>query len=122
MSIHPQRVAIIGGGITGLSAAWKLLQSGYSVVLFEQGSKVGGLSESFNYGPFRWDRFYHCILTSDTSLLQLIHEIGLSEDLRWRQTEVGFYTANKLYTVTTPWDLLRYPRLSIIDKFRLARG
>lgn len=122
MAMNPKRVAVIGGGITGLSAALNLLQKGHSVVLFEQGPDTGGLSASFDYGPFRWDKFYHCILTSDSALLNLIDQVGLTSELRWQQTEVGFYADKKLYTVTTPWDLLRYPKLSLLDKVRLARG
>ncbi len=39
--IHPQRIAIIGGGISGLSAAY-LLAPHHAVTLFEAGPKLGG--------------------------------------------------------------------------------
>ena len=36
-----QRIAVVGAGISGLSAAW-LLQAQHEVVLFESGSYFGG--------------------------------------------------------------------------------
>lgn len=37
-----KKIAIIGGGPAGLSAAWQLRQMGYRVTLFERESKLGG--------------------------------------------------------------------------------
>ncbi len=35
-------VAILGGGITGLTAAWHLRRAGFRPVVFEQSPRVGG--------------------------------------------------------------------------------
>jgi oxygen-dependent protoporphyrinogen oxidase len=35
-------VAVLGGGVTGLTAAWRLSKAGHSVRLFESGPRVGG--------------------------------------------------------------------------------
>ena len=45
---HP-RVAVIGGGIAGVSAAWSLDRSGFPVQVFERGPALGG-----NAKTFRW--------------------------------------------------------------------
>lgn len=37
-----ERIAIIGAGAAGISAAWQLLRKGYPVELFEQDNKIGG--------------------------------------------------------------------------------
>jgi len=115
-------VAIVGGGITGLTAAFTLLKQGADVTIFESQPSIGGLSATADFGVFRWDRFYHCILTSDESLLQLLDELGLSSSLRWRTTEVGFYSRNALYRMTSPADLLRFPCLSLAAKVRFGLG
>ena len=39
---HPQRIAVIGGGITGLVAAHTLVQQQHEVVLFEATNRIGG--------------------------------------------------------------------------------
>ena len=116
------QVAVIGGGITGLTAAHQLLKQGVQVSLFEAQPSVGGLSSTFDFGPFRWDRFYHCILTSDMSLRTLLDELGLSSQLRWRKTQVGFYSRNELHCMTRPVDLLRFPCLSLLSKIRFGLG
>lgn len=115
-------VAVLGGGITGLTTAFYLLRAGYRVTLLEAKQHVGGLTTSFDFGPFHWDRFYHCILTSDRSLLQLLEDLNLTEELRWTKTEVGFYSHDQLYKMTGPLDLLRFPHLSLADKVRFAFG
>ncbi len=37
-----QKIAVIGAGAAGLSCAWHLRKSGYSVEIFEEDSKIGG--------------------------------------------------------------------------------
>lgn len=37
-----KRVAVIGGGVAGLSAAWQLRRKGHSVTVYDDGDKVGG--------------------------------------------------------------------------------
>ena len=38
----PKSVAVVGGGLTGLVAAWRLHRDGHAVTLFEKHSRVGG--------------------------------------------------------------------------------
>ena len=37
-----QRIAILGGALAGLTAAWDLLKKGFQVTLFESGDRLGG--------------------------------------------------------------------------------
>jgi|SRR5712664_654067 len=117
-----QHVGILGGGITGLTAAFYLLRAGHRVTVLEGRSQVGGLATYFDFGPFHWDKFYHCILTSDRPLLQLIDDLGLTSEMRWTETKVGFYTGKGFYSMTTTMDFLRFPELSLWEKFRLGLG
>lgn len=118
-SLH---IGILGGGITGLTAAFYLLRAGHRVTVLEGRSQVGGLATYFDFGPFHWDKFYHCILTSDRPLLQLIDDIGLQSEMQWTETKVGFYTGKGFYSMTTTMDFLRFPELSLWEKFRLGLG
>jgi protoporphyrinogen oxidase len=116
------RVGILGGGITGLTSAFYLLRAGADVTIIESRPELGGLASYFDFGPFRWDRFYHCILTSDRPLLDLIADLGLSDELRWTPTKVGFFADGALHSMSTSLDFLRFPPLTLWQKFRLGVG
>ena len=113
-------IAVVGAGFTGMVCALRLLRAGYRVTILEERTDIGGLSNSHNYGSFEWDRFYHCVLTSDKALLELLDELGLREELRWTKTEVGLYSHGGFHKMTGTVDLLRYRHLSLLSKVRLA--
>ncbi len=114
------RVGIIGGGISGLTAAYYLLKAGHQVTVFEAAPTVGGLASSIQVQGAWVDKFYHCILPSDTALLSLVEDLGLGGDVYWRETEMGFVFRGRLYPLTTPLDLLRFSALSITGRLRLG--
>ena len=41
-----KKIVIIGGGISGLSTAWKLSEKGYKVEIIESNKFIGGLAKS----------------------------------------------------------------------------
>ncbi|MBX3393874.1 MAG: FAD-dependent oxidoreductase [Phycisphaerae bacterium] len=111
-------IAILGGGIAGLSAAWRLTKRGNRVTLFEASGYLGGLGAAFEHEGRRLDKFYHVILDSDEHLLALIDEMGLSDDLAWSTTTMGFIVRGEHYPFNTPLDLMRFGALSIPDRIR----
>jgi protoporphyrinogen oxidase len=113
-------IAVIGGGIMGLTLAYRLSQQGHKVTVFESNNQLGGLATYHDYGSFVWDRFYHVILPSDTQLINFLKEINLGDKLRWRPTLTGCYIDQKLYSISNTIEFLRFPPLTIIGKFRLA--
>lgn len=117
-----RHVGILGGGITGLTAAFYLLRAGHRVTILESKPQVGGLATYYDFGPFHWDKFYHVILTSDRPLLQLVEDLGLTPELRWTDTKVGFFTGQGFYSMTTSMDFLKFPVLNLWEKFRLGLG
>jgi phytoene desaturase len=50
-----KRVAVVGAGLGGLSAAVHLALAGFSVEVFEQGVDPGGKAAQRRLGPFRFD-------------------------------------------------------------------
>jgi diapolycopene oxygenase len=50
-----KKVAIIGAGLGGLSAALRLANSGFDVHIFEQNSKAGGKAGEISENGFRFD-------------------------------------------------------------------
>jgi protoporphyrinogen oxidase len=116
------RIGIIGGGVTGLTAAYYLQKAGYQTTVFEAGRTPGGLATSFDFGPFHWDKFYHCILTTDRHLLAMIEDLGLTEELRWTATKTGFFSKQGMHSLSTVREFLTFPVLTLWEKFRLGVG
>jgi len=114
------RVGIVGGGLMGLALADRLGEAGHTVVVYERAAQVGGLATWHDFGPFVWDRFYHVILPSDSSLLRFIGRIGLGDRVRWSPTRTGYYVDGNVYSVSTGLEFLRFPPLDLLSKMRLA--
>ena len=116
----PRRVAVVGGGMLGLTIGLRLAEHGHQATVIESAPAFGGLAGSSGIGDYTWDRFYHVILLSDTRLRALVDELGLSDQLRWNTTRTGFYIDDQLLSLSTSLDFLRFPPISMIDKFRLG--
>ncbi len=114
------RVAIVGGGVAGLTAAYRLLQGGHEVSLFEAAPQLGGLVRTFDAGGEPLEEFYHHIFTTDTTIIDLINELGLGERLVWKDSKVGFYRDGRIWPFVTPLDLLRFKPLPLVDRVRLG--
>jgi len=106
--------------VAGLSAAWRLLQAGAEVCLWERDKDLGGQVRTFNLGGNRLEGFYHHIFRSDTDIIDLLGELGLGEDLRWLPSRTGFFHGGKVYPFGTPLDLLRFSPLGLCDRVRLG--
>ncbi|MEX0734132.1 MAG: NAD(P)/FAD-dependent oxidoreductase [Steroidobacteraceae bacterium] len=114
------RIGIIGGGLMGLTLAERLGALGHRVCVYERAAQPGGLATWHNFGEFVWDRFYHVILPSDTSLIEFIRSIGLADRLRWRATRTGYYVERRFHSLSSGLDFLRFPLLGWWSKLRLA--
>lgn len=117
-----KRVGIVGGGVSGLMAAWELAQLGFEVELFEAAPVLGGLASSFDFDGFRIERFYHFICRTDKTLLATIERLGLSDRLKWKRTHTGFFYEGRLYPFSHGLDLLRFSPLSWREKLRFSWG
>lgn len=112
-------VGIVGGGYTALSAALDLVKTGRSVTIFEADDDIGGLAGTFELEPgVRVEKFYHHWFTSDTAVLDLIDELGLSHLKRFNNSNTGLYYANSVFRLASPTDLLKFKAIPFIDRIR----
>lgn len=77
MSTFARRVAVLGGGITGLTTAWHLLRGGFSPVVLEKSARIGGV-----IGAMRRDGWLHelgpnSLLEGSAEVSNFIDELGL---------------------------------------------
>ena len=75
-------VAIIGGGITGLTAAFRLSQGRIPVTLYEAGNRVGGPMQTINENGYLSEYGPNTILETSPKIASLIHDLGLDERRR----------------------------------------
>jgi protoporphyrinogen oxidase len=79
-----QRKAIIlGAGITGLTAGWRLAEHGYAVKIVERDEHIGGQAWTFRHGDFLLDLGPHKIFTVLDHIMDAIRDL-LGEDLLMR--------------------------------------
>jgi len=112
--------AVIGGGMLGMTMAYRLRQQGHNVTLIEAASGLGGLAMSWKIGDVRWDQHYHVTLLSDSVLRRILKELDLDDKINWRETKTGVYANKNLYSVSNIIEFLTFPVLNLIDKFRLG--
>ncbi len=116
-----QTVGIIGGGIMGISLGYFLAKQGMDVTIYEASPVLGGLA-----GPITLedgtevDRFYHAILSSDRHLGDLCKELGIYDQMRFKETRTSFYYKGKLHPMNNIIEFLKFPPLGWIDRFRLG--
>lgn len=116
----PQRIAIVGAGLSGMVLAYRYANSGHKVTVFETAEREGGLATWSNIADTEWDSFYHVILPSDQNLIALIRELQLEEDLVWQRTYTGFFVNDQLHSISSNLEFLKFPLLGLWSKFRLA--
>jgi protoporphyrinogen oxidase len=114
------KVGIIGAGAAGLAAAYELALAGVEVTVYEKASFVGGQASTFDVGSTPLERGYHHLFTSDSDIISLMSEIGMSDRMEWHESKVGIFYDGKIYKFVTPIDLLKFTPLSIIDRIRLG--
>ncbi|MBI2617824.1 FAD-dependent oxidoreductase [Candidatus Gottesmanbacteria bacterium] len=115
-------IAVIGGGFTGLSAAYSLTKSGNQVSLFEKEKFLGGLAGSFKLPSWKWqvEQHYHHWFTNDDAALGLIKDLGLEDKLIFPKTLTSIYYGGKSYPFNTPSQILSFSALPIVDRVRFG--
>lgn len=71
-----RRVIVIGGGLAGTAAAFKLADAGASVVLLERRPHLGGLVSSFQRDGLHLDNGQHVFLRCCSEYAGLLHRLG----------------------------------------------
>lgn len=115
-----ERVAVVGGGISGLTTAFYLARAGCKVALFEASDQFGGLGTFFEHQGRTFERFYHCMLPTDEDLLNLLSELSLENETYWKETTFGYLSGHTIYPLNTAIDLLRFKPLSLLSRIRVG--
>jgi oxygen-dependent protoporphyrinogen oxidase len=74
---NPKSIAVIGGGLTGLTAAWRLHTRGHRVRLFEASSRVGGAVGSEPIGGWLVETGPNSLQVNSPDVAAVLDELGL---------------------------------------------
>lgn len=117
------KIAVIGAGFGGMSAAWDLIREGHDVTIFEAVDHTGGLASGFKEPHWEWsvEYFYHHWFASDEHMLGLIEELGLSDNVIFPRPTTVMYHKGKFYPFDSILAALLYPGLGWgINKIRFG--
>ena len=102
----------------GLAAAWQAVRDGHQVDLVEAAPEPGGMAAHFDFDGDSIERFYHFVCKTDYPTFDLLRELGIEDQMRWKTTTMGFYTGGKLHPWGQPIALFSLPGVSLISKIR----
>jgi protoporphyrinogen oxidase len=120
MPSQPLTVAVLGGGISGLTCALRLAKAGRRVTLIEASEQLGGLGTFFEHEGRTFEKFYHCMLPSDGPLLGVLETLGLREEVYWKPTTFAYAHKGRFFPLNTAIDLLKFAPLRFIDRIRVG--
>jgi protoporphyrinogen/coproporphyrinogen III oxidase len=130
----PRRVAIIGGGISGLAAAHRLIEldPAAQITLFEASGRVGGVLQTNRRDGWLIERSADMFTTREPWALDLCRRIGIENELietdtRYRRAFVvhrgRLIPVPDGFTLMSPakvWPILKTPLLSPLGKLRMG--
>lgn len=132
-------IAIIGGGLTGLTCALRLAEHGKDVHLFEAAPELGGRTRSFYDKQINgWvDNGPHLLIGAYEATQRLLDDIGAADRITWqRSLRLPFWDQSRSHFSLSPKAWLPFPVAlllalaqmpghgfeSIQGMFRVARG
>lgn len=114
------KIAVLGGGITGLTAAYSLAKKNHRVTLFEKSPVLGGLAVGFKMPSWKWnlERAYHHLFANDIDIINFAKEIGFEKIFFKAPETASLFDDLKIHPMDTPIDFLKLPYLDVFNKLR----
>ncbi|MGA2852597.1 MAG: NAD(P)/FAD-dependent oxidoreductase [Verrucomicrobiota bacterium] len=114
-------IIIIGGGFTGLTAAYRLSREpDFSITLVESSGHLGGLAAGFPLLGTSLEKTYHHLFPADTCILKLVEELGMNDKLMWCESSMGICRDGRIHSFMTPADLLRFRPCNFWGRLRMG--
>jgi zeta-carotene desaturase len=126
-------VAVIGGGLAGISAGSALADAGYHVELFERRPYLGGRASSYELPGTGEvvDNCQHVLLGCCTNLIDFYRRLGVEKQIRWYDEITFLLPDGRASTLKPSWlpapmhtglSFLASPVLDVKDKLAISRA
>ncbi len=115
--------AVIGAGLTGLTAAYRLQRGGWNVQVFETLGEVGGRVQSVRRGGYIIDTGATAIGATYSAYLALADELGLRAEIVAASPCFGVFRQNRVHLINLDrmiWSGLSTRLLSLRSKLQLV--
>lgn len=126
---QPATVAVVGGGIAGLAAAWELLDLGHHALLLERGARAGGALQSAPFAGRTLDLGPDAFLARRPEATALAREVGLGGELvspaagsPWLWLEGTLRRLPEGLLLGLPTDLVALARSQVLTRGGLLRA
>ncbi|XP_027351822.1 protoporphyrinogen oxidase 2 isoform X2 [Abrus precatorius] len=117
-----KRVAVVGAGVSGLAAAYKLKSHGLDVTVFESEGRAGGRLRSVSQDGLVWDEGANTMTESEVEVKGLIDALGLQDKQQYPISQHKRYIVKNgtpLLVPTNPAALLKSKLLSARSKIQI---
>jgi len=117
------KIAVIGAGYGGLSAAYDFARAGHKVIIYEANDRPGGLAIGFKEDDWDWsvEAYYHHWFASDQHMLGLIEELGFSDKVLFPRPFTVMPHNEKFYPFDSILQAMLFPGLGWgINKIRFG--
>src|SRR5271157_4188873 len=126
-------VAVIGGGLAGISAGSALADAGYHVELFERRPYLGGRASSYELPGTGEvvDNCQHVLLGCCTNLIDFYRRLGVENQIRWYDEITFLLPDGRASTLKPSWlpapmhtglSFLASPVLDLKDKLAISQA
>jgi protoporphyrinogen oxidase len=115
---------VVGAGLSGLAAAYRLQEAGATVTVLEAADRPGGRVCTERHGPYVVDTGPDALTAGYRSYLRLISDLGLQHRLNDTSAVVGLVRHGRVIDIDPgkPWRLPFTSALSVRGKLRLLAG
>jgi oxygen-dependent protoporphyrinogen oxidase len=113
---------VIGAGLSGLTAAYRLHQAKRQVVVLEAAAHVGGLIQTHCEAGFTYEAGPHTFPSTAGAILALCRELNLQPEPAQAAHKRYLYLHRQLTALPQkPWEIFTTPVLSPAGKLRLLQ-
>jgi protoporphyrinogen/coproporphyrinogen III oxidase len=96
---NSERVIVVGAGIAGLAAAWRLQQQGFDVVVLEAAETVGGRMATVEKNGYKFDTGAIVLSRRYPQMQALIQELGMDAQVSAASSAIGVPHNGSFHTI-----------------------